>query len=80
MSMILLILGTVLAIMLPLLVLFQRHVSKRAINVDNKSVAVLVLGDLGRSPRMMYHAQSLSKSGFNVLLIGFAGMFLRQKR
>ncbi|ORZ29726.1 hypothetical protein BCR44DRAFT_54839 [Catenaria anguillulae PL171] len=36
-----------------------------------RSVAVLVLGDLGRSPRMQYHAISLAESGFHVDLIGY---------
>ena len=39
------------------------------------TVAVIVLGDLGRSPRMQYHAYSLSKfDNFKeVLLIGYKG-------
>lgn len=35
-------------------------------------VGVVVLGDLGRSPRMQYHALSLANSGFQVDLIGYA--------
>ncbi|KAJ2484675.1 mannosyltransferase [Coemansia sp. RSA 2320] len=38
-----------------------------------KRVAVLVLGDIGRSPRMQYHALSLAKAGFSVDLIGYPG-------
>ncbi|XP_016332408.1 chitobiosyldiphosphodolichol beta-mannosyltransferase-like isoform X2 [Sinocyclocheilus anshuiensis] len=37
------------------------------------NVCVLVLGDIGRSPRMQYHALSLSRHGYNVTLIGFLG-------
>ncbi|MEE6498462.1 hypothetical protein FKM82_003110 [Ascaphus truei] len=37
----------------------------------NGRVCVLVLGDLGRSPRMTYHALSLARHGFNVSLAGF---------
>ncbi|XP_060757127.1 chitobiosyldiphosphodolichol beta-mannosyltransferase isoform X2 [Neoarius graeffei] len=37
------------------------------------NVCVLVLGDVGRSPRMQYHALSLSKHGYNVTFIGFLG-------
>lgn len=37
------------------------------------SVQVLVLGDIGRSPRMQYHALSLAKHGGKVDIIGFAG-------
>ena len=36
-------------------------------------VAVVVLGDLGRSPRMQYHARALAKSGVNVDLVGESG-------
>jgi beta-1,4-mannosyltransferase len=35
--------------------------------------AVIVLGDLGRSPRMQYHAVSLAASGGDVDLIGLEG-------
>ncbi|CAG0913713.1 unnamed protein product [Notodromas monacha] len=37
------------------------------------TVAVVVLGDIGRSPRMRYHASSLIEEGFNVNLIGYGG-------
>lgn len=37
-----------------------------------KNVCVVVLGDIGRSPRMQYHAQSLIREGFNVDIIGYA--------
>ncbi|XP_068581919.1 chitobiosyldiphosphodolichol beta-mannosyltransferase [Cebidichthys violaceus] len=36
-----------------------------------RRVCVLVLGDLGRSPRMQYHALSLSKHGYHVTFVGF---------
>jgi len=39
-----------------------------------RSVAILVLGDIGRSPRMMYHAQSFAENGFVTDLIGYAGI------
>lgn len=39
----------------------------------NRRVCVLVLGDIGRSPRMRYHSLSLSKHGFNVTFVGFVG-------
>ncbi|KAK4125601.1 glycosyltransferase family 33 protein [Parathielavia appendiculata] len=38
---------------------------------DRVSVHVLVLGDLGRSPRMTYHALSIAKHGAKVNLIGY---------
>jgi beta-1,4-mannosyltransferase len=37
------------------------------------SVQVLVLGDIGRSPRMTYHALSIAKHGGRVDLIGYLG-------
>jgi beta-1,4-mannosyltransferase len=37
-------------------------------------VTVLVLGDVGRSPRMQYHAMSLAKlPHFHVSLVGYVG-------
>ena len=36
---------------------------------------ILVLGDIGRSPRMQYHAISMGKHGKAVDLIGYLGMF-----
>ena len=41
-----------------------------------KRATVLVLGDLGRSPRMLNHAQSLAAHGWEVDLIGYAGAAL----
>lgn len=38
------------------------------------SVQVLVLGDVGRSPRMQYHALSIAKHGGSVQLIGYHGV------
>ncbi|KAI9733839.1 MAG: mannosyltransferase [Claussenomyces sp. TS43310] len=37
----------------------------------NISVQVLVLGDIGRSPRMQYHAMSIAKHGGRVEVIGY---------
>lgn len=37
-------------------------------------ICVLVLGDIGRSPRMQYHALSCTKAGFRVDMVGFGGM------
>jgi Cleft lip and palate transmembrane protein 1 (CLPTM1) len=36
-------------------------------------VVVIVLGDLGRSPRMQYHANSLLEAGYSVSLVGYVG-------
>jgi beta-1,4-mannosyltransferase len=38
-----------------------------------RTVAVLVLGDVGRSPRMMYHAESFAKTGFETYVVGYEG-------
>ena len=42
-------------------------------NNSSRTVAILVLGDIGRSPRMMYHAQSFVDAGFITYLIGYGG-------
>ncbi|CAG0884173.1 unnamed protein product [Darwinula stevensoni] len=36
-------------------------------------VVVVVLGDLGHSPRMRYHVTSLRKEGFRVVFVGYKG-------
>uniref|UniRef100_A0AAZ3QBV1 Beta-1,4-mannosyltransferase n=1 Tax=Oncorhynchus tshawytscha TaxID=74940 RepID=A0AAZ3QBV1_ONCTS len=41
--------------------------------LTERRVCVLVLGDIGRSPRMQYHALSLSKHGYSVTFVGFPG-------
>src|SRR5271163_1974041 len=38
-----------------------------------RRVAIVVLGDLGRSPRMQYHALALAESGAEVDLIAYRG-------
>ena len=38
------------------------------------SVQILVLGDIGRSPRMTYHALSVARHGGVVDLVGYLGM------
>jgi beta-1,4-mannosyltransferase len=43
-------------------------------NCTLRSVAILVLGDIGRSPRMMYHAESFAKNEFETILIGYKGI------
>lgn len=37
------------------------------------SVQIVVLGDIGRSPRMQYHALSIAQHGGKVELVGFIG-------
>lgn len=38
-----------------------------------RSAAVVVLGDVGRSPRMCYHVESLADEGWKVSIIGYGG-------
>ena len=41
----------------------------------SNKVNVVVLGDIGRSPRMQYHSISLAKHGYSVEIIGYGGFF-----
>ena len=45
-----------------------------------KCVCIVVLGDIGRSPRMQYHALSLARSGFFVNIVGYGGWYCTHKR
>ncbi|CAL1541769.1 unnamed protein product [Lymnaea stagnalis] len=38
-----------------------------------RNICIVVLGDIGRSPRMQYHALSFAKEGFRVYLVGYKG-------
>lgn len=40
------------------------------------TVQILVLGDIGRSPRMQYHALSIAKGGGQVDIVGYHGQDL----
>ena len=46
--------------------------SLRSTRPRSKRAAVIVLGDIGRSPRMCNHALSLADEGWSVDLIGYA--------
>lgn len=52
-----------------LLTLPDRYVPRK----DDHSVQIVVLGDIGRSPRMQYHALSVAKNGGKVYLVGYVG-------
>lgn len=56
----------------------QKPVSKTGSStmrpLPKTTVQVLVLGDIGRSPRMQNHAISIANSGAKVDLIGYHGM------
>ncbi|KAM7332995.1 hypothetical protein ACRRTK_006315 [Alexandromys fortis] len=58
-----------LALLLPVLLLCAWKRGRQA--GASAHVVVVVLGDVGRSPRMQYHALSLAQSGFSVTLLGF---------
>ncbi|XP_071321822.1 chitobiosyldiphosphodolichol beta-mannosyltransferase isoform X2 [Trachinotus anak] len=58
------------AVLAALVSLWWRRLRRRDGGTERR-VCVLVLGDVGRSPRMQYHALSLSKHGFRVTLVGF---------
>lgn len=52
---------------------FTKHKdSDGRLKVD-ASIQIVVLGDIGRSPRMQYHALSLAAHGAKVSIIGYAG-------
>ncbi|CAD7093348.1 unnamed protein product [Hermetia illucens] len=38
---------------------------------ESKRACIVVLGDIGRSPRMQYHAQSLIEEDYNVDIVGY---------
>lgn len=61
-----------LAVVTGLVSLLLRTLRRRDGGTDRR-VCVLVLGDIGRSPRMQYHALSLSKHGYSVTFVGFLG-------
>jgi beta-1,4-mannosyltransferase len=44
-------------------------------NPKGMTVQIVVLGDIGRSPRMQYHALSIAKHGGKVFLIGYRGVW-----
>ncbi len=63
-------------VLLYLLGIFIAVLTYKRLNSGKKKVTILVLGDIGRSPRMQYHALSLARHGFNVDFVGYGGMSL----
>ncbi|KAL5344090.1 glycosyl transferases group 1-domain-containing protein [Aspergillus crustosus] len=49
----------------------DRRGSDNAANKAKTTIQVLVLGDIGRSPRMQYHALSIARGGGQVDIIGY---------
>ncbi|CAK3904436.1 glycosyltransferase family 33 [Lecanosticta acicola] len=52
---------------------YQRHKDGDGKLQIDASVQIVVLGDIGRSPRMQYHALSLASHGGKVDIIGYTG-------
>lgn len=50
-----------------------RFKSRQPSSAGKPSAQILVLGDIGRSPRMQYHALSVAKHGGSVQVIGYHG-------
>jgi len=57
---------------LSLLMLFRRIRASRP-SLTPKSVALVVLGDIGRSPRMLYHAHSFARHGYTTHIVAYRG-------
>lgn len=55
-------------------IFLQRYLSQKP--ARHGSATVLVLGDFGRSPRMMYHAKSLVGHGMETVVVAYGGEFL----
>lgn len=51
----------------------ESEMADSAMPLAGRSYAVVVLGDVGRSPRMQYHAMSLLSCGADVSLVGYKG-------
>ncbi|KAH9908342.1 glycosyltransferase family 33 protein [Xylariomycetidae sp. FL2044] len=64
--------GLLAGLLFLLVVLPSRYVMKDSpATKESVSVQILVLGDIGRSPRMQYHALSVARHGGRVDLIGY---------
>lgn len=58
---------------LSLYLLYHKRTASRS--NTSPSVAIVVLGDIGRSPRMLFHAMSLVESGLKVVIVAYRGEF-----
>lgn len=59
---------------LAIVVLFLVYWLRGRKDLSKSRICILVLGDIGRSPRMQYHALSFAKAGYQVDLVGFGGI------
>lgn len=55
---------------------YQRESLDECGRPPKASVQILVLGDIGHSPRMQYHAMSIAKHGGQVCIIGYRSKLL----
>ncbi|TPX39027.1 chitobiosyldiphosphodolichol beta-mannosyltransferase [Synchytrium endobioticum] len=69
----------VLVLPIPILAVLLYSLKRRSKAPDKSVIALLVLGDLGHSPRMQYHAISLARSFAKVYLIGYKQSRLAQE-
>ncbi|XXG99489.1 U4/U6.U5 snRNP associated protein [Hypoxylon texense] len=63
--------GLLLGLTVVLTMLPSRYVKHSPASKESVSVQVLVLGDIGRSPRMQYHALSVARHGGRADIIGY---------
>lgn len=60
--------------------LFFRNLSSSPSSPRTKSVALVVLGDIGRSPRMLYHVQSFARHGYETSILAYRGASTSARR
>ena len=68
---VMLIAGTILFLVPPVFVVLYLVINYWV--AGRKSICIVVLGDVGRSPRMQYHALSFIETGFSIELVGYSG-------
>ena len=66
-----LIVGTILLLVPPVFVIL--YLTLNYWIGGKKNICIVVLGDVGRSPRMQYHALSFVKTGFSIDIVGYGG-------
>lgn len=69
--------GLFLGVVFVFTLLPSQYTERAAGSKQPVSVQILVLGDIGRSPRMQYHALSIARHGGKVDLVGYNGMLFK---
>ncbi|VDK86226.1 unnamed protein product [Litomosoides sigmodontis] len=46
--------------------------------IRGKNATLVVIGDIGRSPRMCYHAKSLADKNYRVQIVGYTDSAIHQ--